>query len=395
MEEDVATKLYKKKLIAYVKFNLNKGISLDAIKSKLIQSNISPILIAEIISSVTTKKPPNNNLIIISIVMILLISGVVSYILFFSNPSEFKIELEPNRLSVEEENISSNLVIKARESRKIFNFFESINFFKEALEHNPNDYSIYTNLGYSYLFVGMFNESKESFLKAYNLIQGESDTIIRPNAQNSLIQPGVQTGLAYIYILEKDFDQADRMIIEALEYEENKLDLYLFLSNAFFEINMSEKAMDLLKMAQEDYPDNLYINREKAYFSYDLRDYDSAEKYANEDYSKDENSIKANLVIGLLNYNYHDDTTMAKPYLEKYVELTNEPNLANDAYNVLARIYLLENDINMSVILTNEVIEYYETSVFNYSKDPDRYFREKLVYEDALAILEEIEDYSS
>ena len=158
---------------------------------------------------------------------------------------------------------------------------------------------------------------------------------------------------------------------------------------------MSEKAMDLLKIAQEDYPYNPYINREKAYFSYDLKDYDSAEKYANEDYSKDENSIKANLVIGLLNYNYHDDTTMAKPYLEKYVELTNEPNLANDAYNVLARIYLLENDINMSVILTNEVIEYYETSVFNYSKDPDRYFREKLVYEDALAILEEIEDYNS
>ena len=395
MANKIGGELYKNKLINYAKSHLKKGVAIDIIKSKFLQSKISPVIIDEVISSVTTKKPPNKKLLIISVFIIFLISGVVSYILFFDNFNGFEIELESNGLSAEEENISSNFVIKARESRKILNFFESINFFKEALEHNPYDYSIYTNMGYSYLFVGMFNESKESFLKAYNLIQGESDIIVRPNAQNSFLQPGVQTGLAYIYILEKDFDQADRMIIEALEYEENKLDLYLFLSNAFFEINMSEKAMDLLKMAQEDYPDNLYINREKAYFSYDLRDYDSAEKYANEDYSKDENSIKANLVIGLLNYNYHDDTTMAKPYLEKYVELTNEPNLANDAYNVLARIYLLENDINMSVILTNEVIEYYETSVFNYSKDPDRYFREKLVYEDALAILEEIEDYSS
>jgi len=58
-------------------------------------------------------------------------------------------------------------------------------------------------------------------------------------------------------------------------------------------------------------------------------------------------------------------------------------------------VYLFEGNTEESRDLVKEVINYYETSYFNYSQNPEKYFREKMVYEDAILILQEIESISS
>ena len=218
------------------------------------------------------------------------------------------------------------------------------------------------------------------------MIQNESDVEI---------YPGAQLGLAFINILEKNFSQAEKLKVEALEYENDTSEYYLFLSQAYFKINQSQKSMELLEIGELEYPNNPYLIREKAYIYYHLKNYEVAERYAREDLFYDKDSVFANRIIGLIGVNIHQDMSLAKPYLENFNQFITGPDMENGGHNALARVYLFEGNTEESRDLVKEVINYYETSYFNYSQNPEKYFREKMVYEDAILILQEIESISS
>lgn len=400
MKKRILSNLYKKKLRNYVDKSLKSGFDLDTIKSKLIQSNVPPAVIDDVLNA-----PKNNNkylgYIIIALLLSLVIYTVSTEILYNDqnvyNDSSQHVEEINQELSV-------NFSFVARNYSQNNQLMNAINNYEKAIELRPIIPTNYIRLGWEYLIYNDYNNAKKKFLKADEIINNDEicwncSTILKKHScEPEFCNVGGPftdkfgkshyLGLAVIYTSEDEFSKAEEMTIKALNYEKNDSLVYNFLAVEYIEKQNYNKAIDLLKLSLEFNPKDFQTLFLLAKIKYLEQDYDFALSYCNNASILDENHPLSNQLFGLI-YFQKGDFNKSIMYLEKYRNNNVWPDLVLNGDLTLARIYIGKKEYVKAKEILQSIIDSYYQSPYNYNQRDDTPI-EKKTFTETKEILENI-----
>ncbi|MBT7296524.1 tetratricopeptide repeat protein [Candidatus Woesearchaeota archaeon] len=276
--DEITNNSYKNKLINYVKDSLKKGFNIKDIEKKLKNSNVNLNLIKEVIHEVkkTQKKRNNNN-----IYLFLLIALTILTVIIFSINNIFlnkevdkqtKIDLISPILD-ENMNLSKELAKNANDiymagDGTYFDYEESEKLFLEAIELNPYDSQLYTDLGWVYIYSYRYELAEKQFEKAFEFEKSKNNYMTLSGLGN--VKQLLKKYNESIYYFKKTVEQSE--FIEIDDYKE--------LSKSYLFDGQYDKAHETIDIAinilNKSDSSNYYLWKGNIYLK--QKDYIEAEK---------------------------------------------------------------------------------------------------------------------
>jgi len=188
-------------------------------------------------SSKSSKKKSNKRVFVL--VGVFLIGAVyAAYTLSGLKLNDIKIYKPkvPTQVAAQKEvNVKENKVEQSEiDKRKALKFFhdgkyeKSIKIFQDLLEKETSDPGLYNNFGVALKKAGKINESREAYQTAI---------MLKPDYYQAL------NNLAVIELFERNYNEAKRNLLKALEFSPEYVDAHLHLAVCLERLGELEKAM--------------------------------------------------------------------------------------------------------------------------------------------------------
>ena len=337
MQNKIADELYKNKLRNYVKTHLKKGIDVEIIRSKLIQSKVSPEIINEILNETKHDKPKSNIKTIVSVLVVLLVIAVT---IFFVNKLFFQDEIINIETGISEEEalLADNLTNVGLDSYRNKEFDEAILSYEESLKIKPNQPNIWSELGWAYFEINRFEDAKEAFLNAKKY---SPDKDI-----------GADIGLGTYYLYNDDYEKADEYFEKSLGYVDFYADNLRAIAKEYLRAGRFDKCVDkyVLVLELDDFGD---AHARMGICYLELNDTQNARTQFQKELELNPDSELGLRGLGVILYN-EGDVSSAKTYLEKSIQNVSGTLLYEN--NLLGNIYIGEERYDDARRVFNDTI---------------------------------------
>jgi protein O-mannosyl-transferase len=127
---------------------------------------------------------------------------------------------------------------------------------QDVWKNNESFLSLMTNIAprvfaSNHNMLGLIHANRKEFDKAK-----EQFNLAMQSAGDAVKWAGASYGLGHIYLLEKNFDLAEKNLITSIEFDPNYYDAYYDLGNVYIFLNKKEDAKKALRRALEIKPEN-------------------------------------------------------------------------------------------------------------------------------------------
>jgi len=369
MAVNIAHNLYKKKLRKYVQGHLKRGIDIQEIRNKLINSKIKIELVDEVTRIEDYQAKPldkKKTLIIISIVSLLL----VSLILFVTNLLSSENRIIEDVLTAEELSLSMNLSHQGVEAYRNKDFDLTIRSYEDSLTLNPNQPRTWAELGWAYYEVSRFEDSKEAFSKSIEY------------SPNKDFGGGLGLGIYYLY--NHDYEKANPYFNFSLKTGGNYEQDVKTIAREAMRAGWFEKCVEMNNILIELSDFDQSYGRLGVCFL-EMKDMNSARQMFEKELEHDPNSEFGLRGMGIIKYG-EGDIVSAKQYLEKSFEGRADPDTYG--FHLLGKIYIEERDYDAAESVFNFTLEKY--CVHNVYKYDYKSFYESKDIEEAKELLSQI-----
>ena len=245
--DEITNNSYKNKLINYVKDSLKKGFNIKDIEKKLKNSNVNLNLIKEVIHEVkkTQKKRNNNNIYLFLLIALTILTVIIFSInnIFLNKEVDKQTKTDlVSPVSDENMNLSKELAKKANDiymtgDEIYLNYEKSEKILLEAIELNTNDFQLYNDLGWLYIYSYRYELAEKQFEKSFEFEKSKNNYM-------------TLSGLGNVKQLLKKYNESIYYLKKALEQLEFiEIDDYKELSKSYLFDGQYDKAHETIDIA--------------------------------------------------------------------------------------------------------------------------------------------------
>ena len=291
------------------------------------------------------------------------------------------LKIDPENLDALK--IQKNIIYSnGKKSLENKDYNQSVIFFKQYIELEPNDINGFINISNAYYQTDQFENSTEYIKKALKIDPGNLDALkIQKNLKTKYMKIGNDSAI------NGDFKKAIKNFLKYSELEPNDINGFINISKAYYEIDELENSMEYISKALKIDPDfrpaieikNLILNSFQGIFMVDnpSTSYQEAIRFLEKFINSNPNDIqgliaitsimyrKSSIEIHNMNKKINSDTvdtaTQSLEYIAKALKIDPENIEILSLKNLVENLYF---DMGYKEIQTNndfkKAIEYFE-----------------------------------